>query len=56
VIKPKSVAYYFDDGMGGMRVVSKNAVTRMHKKLRSKDAFKPGQIYAMPIHKVKGKK
>ena len=55
MIKPKSVAYYVPDGFGGMRAVSKNAVTRLQKKFRSKDFLKAGQVYSMPSHKVKRK-
>ena len=53
MIKAKSVAFYIPDEMGGLMAVSKNAVTRMKKKFRSKDFCKPGQVYSMPSHKVK---
>ncbi|TSA28613.1 hypothetical protein D4R71_00480 [bacterium] len=54
MIKEKSVAYYFADGRGGIRAVSKNAITRMQKKIRSEDFLKPGQVYSIPSHKVIG--
>ena len=56
MIKRKSVAYYFADEFGGVRAVSKNAVTRLQNKIRSKDFLKAGQLYSMTSHKVVGKK
>jgi len=55
MIKKKSTAFYIPDGYGGMMAVSKNSVTRMQKKLNSKDFLKPCQEYSMPAHKVKEK-
>jgi len=57
MIKPKSVAYYFRNEVGGISAVSKNAVTRLQKKIqsRSKDFLKAGQVYSMPSHKTNRK-
>ena len=43
MIKEKSIALYIPDGKGGTFVVSKNAVTRLNKKIAK--GIKTGQTY-----------
>ncbi len=51
-LKSKSIAFYIPDEQGKLTMtVSKNAVTRMQKKIQSNDFLKPGQVYSMPMHK-----
>lgn len=51
ILKPKSVAFYICHGYGTLTAVSKNAVTRLRKKLDK--GIKAGETYSMRTHKVK---
>lgn len=53
MIKSKNVAFYISNGYGGLMAVSKNAETRLRKKI--KKGFKGHQTFSMPLHKIKKK-